>query len=234
MNSVAEGASRAPALNILALAGAGTGNVKSTAAVNLALAFAAAGLRVELRDLDPAAAAFTALGGAAEPGGGPVELAISRALRGRVAVATGLPPAQRAAAAPDLVLLDCPQRADAVTEQALALARVVLVPVDASPLAFRALGDVAGALARQAPDGARLRVALARVLPRRIDRWGVVEEITERYPGALYVTTVPLRRTGASPHADARTPTLYAPTTRAAAAYSALALEVADDLGIRS
>jgi chromosome partitioning protein len=235
MNSVAEGASSAPTLNILAFAGAGTGGAKSTAAVNLAVAFAAAGLRVELRDVDPVTPAFRALARAADSAGPPVELPISRALRGRVTLAAGFPPPAAApgVAAPDLLLLDCPTQVDADTERAVGLASLVLVPVDASPLALRTLGEVAELLSRQRPAAARLRVALARVLPRRIDRWGVVEELTERYPGALYATTVPLRRTGASHDAGARAPTLYAPTTRAAAAYAALALEVADDLGLR-
>src|SRR5215204_1764255 len=178
MNSVAAGASSAPTLNILAFAGAGTGSAKSTAAVNLAVAFAAAGLCVELRDVDPVAPAFRALCGAAESAGPPVELPISRALRGRVTLAAGfpLPAAAPGMAAPDLLLLDCPTQVDAVTERAVGLASLVLVPVDASPLALRTLGDVAELLSRQRP-AARLRVALARVLPRRIDRWGVVEEL---------------------------------------------------------
>lgn len=245
MNSVADGAPRAPELNILAVCGAGTVNVRSTAAINLAVAFAAAGRRVELRDLDPAARAFQALAAGGDPGGPPVELPISRPLAGRVSVAAGFPAATAAGTepAPELLLLDCLPRADEVTERALALAQIVVVPVDASPAAFRALAEVAALLAAQrSGDGPRLRVALARVLPRPVDRWGVVEEITEHYPGALYVSTVPLGRRPSAPTGEpsndppsrvSHAPTLYAPTTRAAAAYSALALEIGDDLGWR-
>jgi cellulose biosynthesis protein BcsQ len=123
-------------------------------------------------------------------------------------------------------------------------ARVVLVPVDASPPALEALDVIADALdgpergrqpdSRQASDAPRLRVVMARVLPRRVDRWAVVERLAERYPGALYVNTVPLGRRPAGDDAGgARPATLYAPSTRAAAAYAALAREVAADLGMR-
>jgi cellulose biosynthesis protein BcsQ len=227
------------AARVVAVAGAGATNIKTTAALNLAVAFAAAGVRTELRDLDPAGAATLALGGApATVDGAPAPRDVRLAPLapgsltltsgwGDVAAPTGTP----APPGPALTLLDCPPRLDAATTRALAVAHLVLVPVDGSPLALRVLRELSASASDE--QRSRLRAVLTRLLPRRVDRWAVLEELSDGFPGTLYATTVPMGRTGAARGGDrARTATLFAPTTRAARAYAALAREVAADVGL--
>jgi hypothetical protein len=85
------------------------------------------------------------------------------------------------------------------------------VPVDASALARRVLAEVAPAA------GDRLRVVLARRLPRTADRWALVEQLEALADGALVPVTLPMARAGA--------PALYAPGTAAARAYVRLAAD---------
>jgi chromosome partitioning protein len=229
-----------PEACVVAVAGA-AGSARTTAAVNLAVALAVSGLDVRLWDLDPAGAARRALGGvvADHSGSTPREVRLSRRLRGRVTVAGGSDgaggrtstagvPADRP---PDVVVVHCPPELDEVALTALRGARVVLVPIDASPGALAAVESVAfavGAVRASGGVGPRIRIAMVRVLPRAIDRWAVVDRLTESYPEGLYATTVPMGRRAGGGGA----PTLYAPTTRAAAAYAALAAEVRADLAL--
>ena len=156
----------------------------------------------------------------------------------RVGGATAAADATGAAGPPEVAVVDCAPIGEEGATRAFRRARLVLVPVDASPAALSVIDAVAGALGgpggssvvgRESPHaGPRLRLVLGRVLPRSVDRWAVVERLAESYPGALYATTIPMgRRSGAG---GARPATLYAPTTRAAAAYAALAREVWADL----
>jgi hypothetical protein len=93
----------------------------------------------------------------------------------------------------------------------------VLAPVDASALALRVLGEVAPVVAA---GGGRLRVVLARRLPRSADRWALVDQLDALAPDALSPVTLPMAR------AAGRAAPLYAPGTRAAGAYAQLAADV--------
>jgi cellulose biosynthesis protein BcsQ len=209
---------------VIVVVGAGAANVKSTVALNLAVALVgAADASVTLVDLDgaPAAAlgvtppAVAAIPWLARPL--PVVAALDTALDG--ALEAGLPGST--------VVVDPPPRLDTTTRAVLARAHVVLVPVDASPLATRVLGEVAAAVG----PTARLRVALARRLPRDVDRWGLVDRVDELAPGALLRSTLPMARPGgARPVAARRAAVLYAPGSAAARAYAALAGEIVRDL----
>jgi chromosome partitioning protein len=233
---------------MVAVAGAASGSARTTAAVNLAVALAVSGLDVRLCDLDPAGSARRALGSApAETSGStPLEVRLSRELRGRVTVTDGMDHVDAAGGRtalagapgegmPDVLVVHCPPVLDDAALAAVRRAGVVLVPVDASPGALAALESVAaaigapGAPAASGGVGPRIRAAMVRVLPRAVDRWAVVDRITERYPDALYATTIPMGRRASS---GGEPPTLYAPTTRAAAAYAALAREVRSDLAL--
>ena len=76
-----------------------------------------------------------------------------------------------------------------------------------------------------ADAGGRLRVVLARRLPRAADRWSLVDQLDALAPDALSPTTVPMARGDGGPP-------LYAPGTLGARAYRRLAAEVAALLGV--
>jgi len=211
----------------IAVAGAGSTNVKATVSVNLSAAFASLGLSVELVDGDPERHASRAL-----TGGQPDErVRLTRAGVLRVdAVPVGRESREPAA---ELTVLDCAPRVNAETVARLAAAALVLIPVDGSPLSLRALDDVALAVAGAArPDGSvPPRILLSRRLPRTVDRWSLVERLSEREDATLHPVTVPMgrarRRDAASaPAGHRRDATLYAPTTTAAKAYASLAREI--------
>ena len=199
--------------------GAGAGNLKSAVALNLAAALAAAGTPARLADLDGASSA--ALRAFAPPGAAPDRWPV--ALPWAVAsltVMAGRGDATRDAArdaADDVepgtvAVVDPPRRWDAGVQALAAAAALVLVPVDASALARRVLAEVAPAA------GDRLRVVLARRLPRSADRWALVDHLESLAPGALSPVTIPMARAGGA--------VLYAPGTIAARAYARLAGEV--------
>jgi cellulose biosynthesis protein BcsQ len=212
----------------LLVVGAGAANLKSTVAVNLAAALAAAGRAVRLVDHDGASshALAAALGGAPT---------LPWATAPITVVAPGATGTAVAASADDaLTIVDPPPRLDAAAHALVAEARLVLVPVDASLLALRVLGDVEAAVAEAAGRAGaagvvppRLRVVLARRLPREVDRWGLVERVGRLAPDVLAPVTLPMAR---SARARAPEALLYAPGTAAARAYAALAALVLADL----
>ena len=85
--------------------------------------------------------------------------------------------------------------------------------------------------------GTVLRVALARRLPRDVDRGGLVDRVDELAPGALLRSTLPMAhpgvatRSGTLAHSGRRAAVLYAPGSAASRAYLALAAELMRDLG---
>jgi len=218
-------AGRGPAQRgALLVVGAGAANLKSTVVVNLAAALAGAGRAVRLVDLDGASshALAAALGGAPT-------------LPWATAPITVLAPGTAGATSDDaLTIVDPPPRLDAAVHALVADARLVLVPVDASLLALRVLADVEAAVAEAAARAhaagvapPRLRVVLARRLPREVDRWGLVERVGRLAPDVLAPVTLPMARSARAPEA-----LLYAPGTAAARAYTALAALVLADLGV--
>ena len=197
----------------LVVVGAGAASLKSTVALNVAVAAATAGVATRLRDLDGASS--RALARAAGEGA-TVALPWAAAPLHVSVADEGEPSADPSA----LVVVDPPPRLDDAVRAELARASVVLVPVDASPLARRALREVAAWRAtREAPPA--LRVAMARALPRDADRWALLEEIEALAPDALLPATLPAGRRAASAGRE-RVARLYAPGTRGAAAYAAL------------
>ena len=211
---------------MIVVVGAGAANVKSTVALNLAVALAARAAHaagdalppVALADLDGAPSAALRLdgAGAAAIPWLPRPLAVVRSLDDVAPGAT--------------VVVDPPPRLDGTTRAAIAAATLVVVPVDASPLAARVLGEVVAAL-RDGGGRAVLRVALARRLPRDVDRWGLVDRVDERAPNALLRSTLPMARPAAARSGETRrAAVLYAPSSSAARAYEALAGELMHDL----
>jgi chromosome partitioning protein len=212
----------------IVVVGAGSANLKSTVAANLATALAALDLPVALADADGASSrALTANDGDAPTAGVAPLPWTPRAVR-------LADPSHPTAAAGEIVVVDPPPRLGPATTAALAAADLVLVPVDATALARRVLRDVA-ALVGASARPPRLRAALARLVPREADRWGLVDAIEALAPGALLHTTLPMARSvrPVGRGAAARQAMLFAPGTAAARAYAALARELLDGLATR-
>lgn len=195
---------------------AGAAGLKSAVALNLAAALAAAGVAVRLRDLDGASS--RGLPTDSSGAGGRVRLPWAAAglaiVRGGGADDGDADDADAAA----IEVVDPPPRFDAAVRALAASAALVVVPVDASALARRVLGEVAPAVAAA---GGRLRVVLTRRLPRAADRWSLVDQLDALAPDALSPVTLPVPRAGAGGAAA-----LYAPGTRGARAYAQLADDV--------
>jgi hypothetical protein len=207
----------------IAVVGSGAAGMRATLALNLAAAISQLGRRVAL--CDPDGALGRALGADAS---GEVTLP-GRAAGGFVLVASAHD--ERAVGCELVVAHATLTPAD---DGATRAARLLLVPVDASPETLALLRD-ASAFARSAEPVPRVRAVLARTLPRGVDRWALVERIEEALPGALYGNTLPMTRradhaaTGVTREAP-RIALLFGGGTRAARAYRALASEVLVDL----
>jgi hypothetical protein len=190
--------------------GAGAANLKSAVALNLAAALAASGVPTRLVDLDGASSGALRAFAPSDAGSDAWAVTLPWAAAALAVVAGTHPPAEQ----PDVTdVVDPPRRWDAGVQALAAAAAVVLVPVDASALARRVLAEVAPVA------GDRLRVVLARRLPRAADRWALVDQLEALAPDALSPVTVPMARAGG--------PVLYAPGTLAARAYARLAADVA-------
>jgi cellulose biosynthesis protein BcsQ len=207
-------------MRTIVVVGAGAANLKSTVAANLAAAVAMLDVAVALHDRD--GASTRALSQTATPG--------RRVQLPWAAGSIVLGPAQGAHSGVPLAIVDPPPRLDEVTRADVAAADLVLVPVDASPLARRALREVR-VLLDQSGHLDRLRVALSRVVPRTADRWALVDDIEGDAPGALLHATLPMVRARRGSLAG-RDVTLYAPGTAAAHAYERLARELLAVVGL--
>ena len=214
----------APVRRTVVVLGAGAHVHKSTVALNLAVAAAALGVETALRDLDGASsrALRRALGAHADaPSHAEADAPAIDSANGSVArLPWTMAPLHLDARDPRaaLVVVDPPPRLDDEVRALVRAADLVLVPVDASPLARRLVRETAALAVGGAP---RLALALARRLPRETDRWALVEALDAEAPGALLATTLPM---GSAPRGRGRTDAarLYAPRTAAARAYATL------------
>ena len=185
---------------------------RATVALNLAAAVSLLGCRVTLRDDDGMVRA--ALGAASN--------AVTLPGAGGEFTLVDSPDGAHDATCEMLVSHAADANADTVRDASL-----LLVPVDSTAEAARTLADVA-ARVRALHPAPRVRVAMARTLPRGVDRWSLVERVEETLPGALYGTTIPVaRRTIRNTTGNAL---LFGSGTRAAHAYGTLASDVLADL----
>ena len=207
---------------ILAIVGSAEGRARSTVSVNLAVAASALGHAVELVDRDPAAPLARALGSDLGSVAEPIALEAGAGL--------GIAVRRSGEVRPSLRLVDAGPALDDAALDLMREAALVVVPLDATISARRALDWSVTALGGR--RGALL-VLLSRTLPRATDRWRLVDELDERYADALSGITVPMGRRGArsGPEREADA-TLYAPTGRAAKAYRAVAREILPRLGL--
>lgn len=229
-------------MRVIAIAGAKGGTGKTTTAVNLAAALAERGERVALQDLDPQASATLALGIDATPDpwtaaprsleldGLPEPLTLRPG--GRLLMLAGERDAgallDNSGESWDALVYDCPPGLDRLALAAIEAADLVLVPLEATPLALASLSDVAALL--PGSRRTRLRAVLVRSNPRRILTADVRERVERTYRGALYGTQIPEDVRAAEAPGHGLPVTVYAPSSRAAAAYRELAREVLADL----
>jgi chromosome partitioning protein len=128
----------------------------------------------------------------------------------------------------DLAILDCPPSISLASESVFSAADALLVPVVPATLASRTLGQLTDFLADQ-PDPPRVVPLLSMVDRRKTLHRQLIEELTAQWPDLL-PTTIPsaavIERMGAE-----RAPVgVFAPRTRAAAAYRAAWTEFAEVL----
>ena len=230
----------------LTIVGSRAGTGKTTTAVNLAAELAVARRRVALLDLDPRASATLALGHRPEPDPWkaapalvPLDagaLGTLRLGRAGAALATArghdvrvLMEAWRGET--DVLVIDLPSGATALTTAAVEAADVLLTPV--APMG--GLVDVrSAAQLRTVLGGAStdLRVVLVRVTDGSAD--GLRRSLEEAYPAALCRTEIP-EDAAALQAARLGVPLRgFAPESDAARAYRRLALELAgEEIGHR-
>ena len=121
------------AATIITIAQQKGGAGKTTLAVHLALAWAAAGKRVALIDIDPQASLSTWFRVRHERRSGAVETPIEAVAVGGWRVAAEV---ERQAKSHDVVLIDSPPHAETEARIAVRAAELVLVPVQPSPMDF--------------------------------------------------------------------------------------------------
>jgi len=223
----------------LTVCGAKGGTAKTTTAVTLAAELAALGFTVHLFDLDPQASATLALG--VEPVGAPLDAEPvpigeggrfqlwpgGRALEAlTVAQARELLGREEGA---DVRVLDLPPRLGGVAVEALRVSALALVPLRPSPLDLPAFRDVASLLSGMEPTPT-LRAVLTQVHGRRRLTRDVADYLENSAPGSLYRTQIPEDVRAAEAPGYGLAVTVYAPSSRAAAAYRELAREIVEDL----
>lgn len=229
---------------VLTVAASKGGVGKTTTTLNLGYLLARRGVRVSLLDLDPQSSLTLAFGEA--PSASPWEE------RSRLLELEGLEPGalelipagralalgtvervrrliERASEGRDLLVVDTPPGLTPLSVAALELASLVLVPLEASPLALPGLADVAAVVEGLTPPPA-LRVVLSRVHPRRILTDDVRTQLAASYAGALYDVAIPEDVRCAEAPGFGLPVTLYARRATSAAAYERLARAVAKDL----
>jgi chromosome partitioning protein len=136
----------------------------------------------------------------------------------------------------DWILVDCPPNLGNLTLNALVAADHVLVPCDMSILAFEGVADLLGTV-RIVNERLRHPLQVLGILRTRVD--GRTQQINDAIGGALddnyrsllLDTSIPVNSALAQAQAAGKSIFQYAPNSRGALAYKALAREVTDRLG---
>jgi chromosome partitioning protein len=219
----------------------GTG--KTTTALALAAEFASRGRTVALVDGDPQASATMSLrlAPAREPWTeAPVPLQLTGLEDEALWIARGGRPlavATReqahaffrrdfAAEGVQLRIIDTAPGAVGLLAEACRVASLVVVPVDTGPFGIGGMVDVVGLVKQLGADAPPVRVVLTRTHARRNLTGQVRKQVSVRIPNALCSAEIPEDVRCAEAPASGLPVTLYAPKSRASAAYAALATEL--------
>ncbi|MEK9725730.1 MAG: ParA family protein [Rhodospirillaceae bacterium] len=218
-------------------AGAKGGVGKSTAALNLTGALTR--FAVELVDLDPSSSLTLAMMGESHPDPIHAERYPLPWADVRPQVGTFRPSGRtmvrasrwdmrehlRAQPNIEVQIVDLPPTLDERALEAVLMADLVLVPLSPQPLDLPSLWDVLEVV-RQLKAKAPVRALLNRVQSRRSIVGQVIEAIDQEAPGVLLKTMIPEDvRVAEAPGASLPVE-IYAPTSRGAEAYRALAKEI--------
>ena len=130
----------------------------------------------------------------------------------------------------DVLVVDCPPALGNLTTAALRAADLALVPLEATPLAFTALEDLAEALTSLRPRRPRLRAVVTRFQQRRLLSAEMVAHVEGFFPTLLFSTRIPEDVHAAEAPGAALPVTLFAPSAPSSVAYKALAREVVEEL----
>ncbi|HWV58637.1 MAG TPA: ParA family protein [Longimicrobiales bacterium] len=233
----------------IAFVGAKGGTLKSSSVAAVGHLYAAAGLKVTLMDADPQGTLTRRCGLRRSPdplGDDPVLLGLGtdlpatsrlcllpggRALEAadEYKIATHLDRARSGNA--DLVLVDTPPTLGPVVRASLRAADLVVVPSPPGLEALDGYGDIRAA-AEALGHGVPIRAVVVLAHTRsRILRW-TIDEFGRAFPGVLYDVIVPIEMAAAEAGTMRQPVTHYAPRSRSAAAYRALARDMARDLNL--
>lgn len=134
----------------------------------------------------------------------------------------------------DVILLDCPPAMGLLTVNALVAADTVLVPVQCEYLALEGLARLMSTVDRvrtQANPGLRiLGLVMTMYDSRTMLSQQVTEEVRRHYPGLTFETVIPRNVRLAEAPSFGQSILSYDPSSRGAAAYLALAMEVEERL----
>lgn len=192
-------------MNVLTVATLKGGNAKTTTCLALAAAFAEEGHSIAVVDADPQATATMIFGQrpVVEPWHAePVELSLPDLRAGSITLIRGgrtlrLASAKQRAAFlerddvnAELIIVDTAPGEIELVDAALGCSRVVVAPVEPSPLSLTGMNDVAGLVARHDPMPL-LRTVLTRVHKVRLSAGELAERVERLLPGTLCQTRIP-------------------------------------------
>jgi chromosome partitioning protein len=246
----------------VAFIGAKGGTLKSACTLSIGTDLARHGLTVALVDCDPQATTTRALPEAQPDGSeapfravgdplaaGPVEVALDHVSAGggtlllhrsgplfwkasREDVVRHIGRAKQGA---DVVLVDTVPVLGDIALAAAAAADLIVIPTAAPADDLDAVDHVIAAIHESVDPGKTVRIVVTKAIAGRRNTRDALQLLEEKYPGMLYPTVVPHRTTGETANMYLRPAVLYDAVVgdgSLAAAYKALAVHVARDLGL--
>ena len=131
----------------------------------------------------------------------------------------------------DFILIDCPPSLELLTVNALCAAQTLLVPVQCEYYALEGLSDLL-ATVRIVKRGLNPKLGLEGVLLTMFDSrtnlsLQVAQEVKRHFPGQVFATVIPRNVRLSEAPSHGKPISAYAPYSRGAEAYAALAEEVA-------
>lgn len=246
----------------VAFVGAKGGTLKSACTLSIGTEFARHGLHVALVDCDPQATTTRALPDTDEEGAEvpirtvsdplhaePIEAALEhvRASGGMLSVFRSGPllwkvgrddivrHIERAKAMADVVVVDTVPVLGDIALAAAAAADLVVIPTAATADDLDAVDYVVAAIQESVDPAKCIRILITKTISGRRNTRDAIQLLHEKYGDALYSTVIPNRTTGETANMYLRPAVIYDAVMgdgSLTAAYRALALQVAKDLGL--